>query len=203
MLLDLEEGVLVHDGDDGRLHVVGLVRIFRDQRLQHPVPPLRVIARRDRGRTLPVAPREVGKQVSDAGEGVGLRVVEEVGDATLDVVDFRATELVEAHLLAGRHPDHFGAGDEHVAEVLDHEDEIRDRRRVDGAAGARAGDHRELGDDAGRLDVAVEDVGIAGEADDSLLDAGAAGVVDPDARPAGTDREIHHLADLLRKHLPQ
>jgi len=137
VLLDLHEAAYVDHRPDRRLHVVGLVRVFRDERLQHPVATLRVVGRRDRGWSLPVASRQVGEEPADAAEGFGLRLVEKVGDATADVVDLSAAELVEADLLTGRHPDHLRPGDEHVAEVLDHEDEIRDRRRVDGAAGCR------------------------------------------------------------------
>ncbi len=126
-----------------------------------------------------------------------------MGDTAADVVDLGAAELVEADLLTGRHPDHLRPGDEHVAEVLDHEDEVRDRRRVDGAPGTGPGDHRDLRHDARRLDIPKEDVGIAGQADDPFLDAGAAGVVDAHAGPAGADREVHDLADLLGEHLAE
>src|SRR4029077_21114987 len=110
-------------------------------------------------------------------------------------------ELVEGHLLAGRYPHHLRPGDEHVAEVLDHEDEVGDRRRVNRAAGGGTGDHGELWHDPRGLNVPVKDIGIAGQADDTLLDAGAAGVVDPDAGPAGAHRQIHDLADFLGEDL--
>src|SRR5260370_25257994 len=129
--------------------------------------------------------------------------MKEVGDAATDVVALRAAELVKTDLLAGGHADHLRPGDEHVAEVLDHEDEIGDGRRVDRAAGAGTGDDRELRHHAGGLDVAVEDVGIAGQADDPVLDPGAARVVAADAGPARADGEIHDLADLLGEDLAQ
>src|SRR5207253_8163205 len=41
------------------------------------------------------------------------------------------------------------------------------------------------------------------ERHDTLLDPGAAGVVDPDHRAAELQRQVHHLADLLREDLAQ
>src|SRR6185437_4553765 len=46
-------------------------------------------------------------------------------------------------------------------------------------------------------DVALEDIGIAGERGDAFLDAGAAAVVEADDRGADLHRLIHDLADLL------
>ena len=113
----------------------------------------------------------------------------------------RAAELLEADVLP-RHGLHdVGARDEHVGGALDHEHEVRDRGRVDGAAGARPHDERDLRDDAGRLHVPPEDLGVAGERHDALLDPRAARVVDPDDGAAVLHRQVHHLADLLGEHL--
>ena len=109
----------------------------------------------------------------------------------------RAAELLGGDLLV-RHGLHdVGAGDEHVGGVLDHEDEVGHRRRVDRAAGAGAHDQRDLRHDARGQHVALEDVGVAGERDDALVDARAAGVVDADHRDADAHRVVHDLADLL------
>ena len=75
--------------------------------------------------------------------------------------------------------------------------------RVDGAAGARAHDQRDLRDHAGALDVAQEDVAVGAERDDALLDARAAGVVDADHGAADLGRQVHDLAHLLGHHLAE
>ena len=87
--------------------------------------------------------------------------------------------------------------------LLDHEDEVGHRRRVDGAAGARAHDHADLRDHSGALDVADEDVAVGAERDDALLDPGAAGVVEADHRRADLGGEVHHLDHLLGHHLAE
>ena len=88
-------------------------------------------------------------------------------------------------------------GDEHVARAFDHDDEIGDGRRIDGAPGAWTQDQRDLRDDAGGQDVAQEDVRVATERHDAFLDARTAGVIQSDDRGPDLHREIHHLADLL------
>src|SRR4029077_5426047 len=83
------------------------------------------------------------------------------------------------------------------------EREVGDGRRVDRAAGARAQDQAQLRNQAARLAVAPEDLGVAGGRDDPFLDARPAGVVDADDRDAIGQREVHHLDDLLRENLAQ
>src|SRR4029450_2146147 len=65
------------------------------------------------------------------------------------------------------------------------------------AAAARAHDDGDLRDDARAHDVALEDVGVAREADHTLLDARAARVVEPDDRSPDLQRQVHDLHDLL------
>jgi hypothetical protein len=80
--------------------------------------------------------------------------------------------------------------------------EVGDRRGVDGAAGARAHDERDLRDDP-EAHVAQEDLAVEAERDDALLDARAAGVVDADDRAAHLHREVHDLDDLLAEDLAE
>jgi hypothetical protein len=108
----------------------------------------------------------------------------------------RAAELFLGDVFVGDRPHDVGPRHEHVARALDHDGEVGDRRRVDGAAGARAHHRGDLRNDAGGQRVAEEDVGVARERDHAFLDAGAAGVVEADHRCPELDRQIHHLADL-------
>ncbi len=124
-------------------------------------------------------------------------------DAGLGVVRHRPAQLLEAHFLAGDRLDHVGARDEHVRGLLDHEDEVGDRGRVDRAARARAHDQADLRDHARALHVAHEHVAIGAERDDALLDARAAGVVDADHGAADLGRQVHDLAHLFAHHLAE
>ena len=121
----------------------------------------------------------------------------EARDAGGARVRARAAELGRRDLLVRHRLHHLGPGDEHVRRLLDHHRKVGHRRRVDRAARARPHDDRDLRDDARRLDVALEDVGIPGERGDALLDPRAARIVEADHRRAELDGAVHHLADLL------
>src|SRR5207302_9758469 len=77
------------------------------------------------------------------------------------------------------------------------------RRRVDGATRARPHYEGDLGDDARALDVAPEDLRVAGEGDHALLNSRTARVVDPDHRTTELQGQVHHLANLLGEDLAQ
>src|SRR5262249_37303284 len=143
------------------------------------------------------------QQVARVFQACLLVTRDEVRDAGLRRVRRRAAELLERHLLPRHRLHHVRAGDEHVRRSLDHEDEVCDRRRVDGAARARAHHERDLRDPPGALHVAPEDLRVAGERDDTFLDPRPAGVVDADQRAPVLEREVHHLADLLGEDLAQ
>ena len=119
------------------------------------------------------------------------------------VVRVRAAELLHRHVLVRDRLHDVRARDEHVARLAHHVGEVGDRRRVHGAARARAEDRADLRHDARRQRVPQEDVGVAAERDDALLDARAARVVEADHRRAVSHREIHHLADLLGERFAQ
>lgn len=120
-----------------------------------------------------------------------------MGDAAFGGVRGRAAEFFEGDVFTGDGFYDVGAGDEHVAGLFDHEDEVGEGGRVDGAAGARPHDGANLGDDAGGERVAQEDVGVAAEADDPFLDACAAGVVDADDGRAVAHRHVHDFDDFF------
>jgi hypothetical protein len=61
----------------------------------------------------------------------------------------------------------------------------------------------DLGNHAGGARVAPEDLRVAAQGNDPFLDAGAARVVEAHQRGAVLEREVHHLADLLRVHAAQ
>ncbi len=113
------------------------------------------------------------------------------------VVRHRAAERLEVDVLARDRLDDVRAGDEHVRGLLHHEDEVGHRGGVDGAAGARSHDQRDLRDHAGALDVADEDVAVGAQRDDALLDPRAARVVDADHGAADLRGQVHDLAHLL------
>ena len=202
--LHLEELVVVEDAGDHLVHVVGLVGRVRDQGVQLEVLVGEVVLDGALGHRHRVARRigeVVGRQVAQQIADVVERVVFTGGDvvrrAGLGHVGVRAAQLLHRHVLAGDGLDHVGTGDEHLAGLVDHHDEVGQRGGVDVPAGGGAHDQRDLRDDAGGQDVVVEDLAVQAKRDDTLLDARAGAVVDADQRAAGLDREVLHLDDLL------
>ena len=203
VLVDLEELLVVDDARDHVAHVVGLLRVVGDERVQLGVLAVGIVVGLDPRRHLEVVLRQEADQVADVLEARLLVLGSEVRDAGLRVVGHRAAERLELDLLAGDGLDHLGPGDEHVRGLLHHEDEVGHRGRVDGAARARAHDHRDLRDHARALDVADEDVAVGAERDDALLDPRAARVVQADYRGPDLRGEVHDLHHLLGHHLAE
>ena len=146
---------------------------------------------------------QIAQQVADVVERVLLAGGDVVRQTRLRHVGVGAAEFLHRHLLAGDRLDDVRPGDEHLAGLVDHDDEVGERGGVDVAARCGAHDQRDLRDDAGGLDVVVEDVAVQAQRDDTLLDAGARAVVDADERPAGLDGQLLHLDDLLAVHLAE
>ena len=67
---------------------------------------------------------------------------------------------MESYFLSGDRFDDIGSGDEHERGLFDHEDEVGDGGRVDGATGARTHDHGDLRNHARGQRVAKKNVSI-------------------------------------------
>ena len=110
----------------------------------------------------------------------------------------RPTQVLFGHFLMRHRFYDVGAGDEHVAGLVDHDDKVGDRWRVHRSARARTQDRRQLRHHARGQHVAGKDLGVAGQRLDAFLNAGATGVIQANHRRANPHRQIHHFADLLR-----
>ena len=133
-------------------HVVGLVRVTRARSSASSGSARSRSSRRsartaDRSHVVRAAGSESSLRTPSRKHSPR-RARQEVRHAGRGVVHVAAAELVEGHVLAGHDADHLGAGDEHVAVPVDHEDEVGDGRRVHGAAGARPRDDADLRDHA-------------------------------------------------------
>jgi len=151
----------------------------------------------------PVIGREKIEQPAHLQQAFDVVVVGAIGDRRASGVDGGAAQFLGGNDLVGHGLHHIGAGDEHVARVAHHEDEIGHGRRVHIAAGAGTHDHRDLWDDAGGDDVPFEYLAVATERCHALLDAGAAGIEQPHDRRARAHRHVLDLDDLLRMRLRQ
>ncbi len=170
----LQEAPAVHDSVDDVQHVVGPVGLVRHDAVECRIHAAGWVVARAERRIVEIVRREVRQQLADELEAMLLGTGGEVGYAADARVSVSPAQLFEGNVLAGDLLDHAGPGDEHVRGLAHHQDEIGDGRRVHSAPGARAKNGRDLRDDAGSQGIAVEDVGVAGQAEHALLNAGAA-----------------------------
>ena len=97
--------------------------------------------------------------------------------------------------------DHIRAGNIHLPAALHHKDKVGDGRGIDGPAGRRPHNNRNLRHYAGIQGIPQKNIAIGPQADHALLDTRPAGVVEADHRAAGLAGQIHHLADFFPHHL--
>ena len=107
-----------------------------------------------------------------------------------------AAELLFGDFFMRHGLDHVRPGDEHVGGLVDHENEVGDRRRIDRAAGARPHDGGNLRHHSAVQRVAQKNVGVAGQRHHAFLNARAAGIVQADHGRAHLRGQIHDLDDL-------
>jgi hypothetical protein len=110
-----------------------------------------------------VVGRQVAQQVANEVEGVLLTGGDVVQGAGLGHVRLRAAEFLHADVLAGDGLDDIGTGDEHLAGLVDHDDEVGQRGGVDVATGRRTHDQRDLRDHTGGQDIVAEDPAVEAE----------------------------------------
>ena len=149
-------------------------------------------------RIVQVVAGQIPEQLANQQQAVAVVVGRKVRHAARGVVRHGAAELFLGHLFVRDGLEHVGTGHEHVAAVPDHHREVGDRRRVHGAAGARAHDGGNLRHDARGEGVPEKDVGVAGEREHALLNPRAPGIVQPHDRRSQLHRQIHDLHDLRR-----
>ncbi len=190
---DLEEVAFIGHFLDQLAHVVGRVRVGRDQRVEAVFHALGGIIDGADRRVFAVRSGQEVDQAAHLDQRLDVILERAIDHAGLGRMNGCPAEGFVGDFLVRHGLHHVRAGDVHVRRVLHHEDEVGQRRRIDVAAGARAHDDGDLGDHAGGEDVLHEDVGIAGEAVDAFLDARAARIEDADHW-----RAIHHggLLDL-------
>ena len=145
--LHLEELVIVEDPGDHLMHVVGLIRRIRDQGVQFEVlvgevvlDCTRVRRRGSARRLAEVVGRQIAQQLADIVEGILLAGGDVVRGAGLGHVGLSATEFLHGDVLTGDGFDDVRSGDEHLAGLVDHDDEVGQRGGVHVSARRRTHD---------------------------------------------------------------
>ena len=112
-------------------------------------------------------------------------------------VSVSATQFLLADFLAGDGFDNVRASDEHLGGLVHHDDEVCKSGGVDVPTRAGAHDEGNLGDNAGGLRVAEENLGIQAQGHDTLVNAGTRAFVDANQWHTSFDGQIHNFDDFL------
>ena len=198
VFLDLKEVIVIHVGMDDVADIIGLVGIGRHHLPQVLVAPAGIVGGLDPRGVLGVVLRQKGQELPHLEQAGAIIKGGKVSHAALGIVGHGTAQVFLVHVLLGDRLDHFGTGDEHVAGIFDHEDPVRQGRRIHRAAGRRAHDGGDLGNHARGHDVVLENLPVAGQAHHPFLDTGTARIVQADHRRAGPEAHFHDLADLFR-----
>ena len=194
--MDLEEIPVIHDRVNDVEHLIRLIRRVGHQPIERRNLTIRRVRRGQARRIVQIVRRQERQQLANERHALAVVVHGKMGDAARRVVRHRAAQLLFGHRFVRDRFDHVGPGHEHVARVPDHDDEVGNRRRVDGAAGARPHDGGDLRNDARGQRIPQENVGVPAEREHALLDPRTARVVQSDDGRAELHRQIHDLHDL-------
>ena len=124
---DLEEVLVVQHRLDDVLDVIGQVRVFGDDGLEGFRLAMDVVRAGDERRILHIVGGQEAEELADGHHRLLFVVAHEVGDAALRAMRIGAAQFFFVHHLVGDGLHHVRAGDEHVALLLHHEDEVGQR----------------------------------------------------------------------------
>ena len=174
IFMDFEEVAVIHDRIDDLVHVVGLVGVVGHNLVEDIVHAGNIVRARITRGFLHVVLRNEGDETTHFGECLFFRSCHEMGYAGLGSVDMCAAELLNGHVFACNGFDYFRTGDEHITVLLGHHDKVRERRAIYCPTRAGTEDDADLRDDAGREDVTLEDLTVAGKRTSAFLNTCAA-----------------------------
>ena len=179
-------------------HVIRLAHVVRDD----VVDFIRLLGFLGRHgfRFLAVVARDIGKQFLDLGEAFLFGLGVEMGVARDFGMGAGTAKVFLRDFFAQYRLDDFRSGNEHLGNLVHHENEVCQGRGIYSTAGARAEDYRKLRDDPRCLGVTVEDFPVTGQSADPFLDTGSPRVVDADQRHLHIDGMVHDLANLHGVH---
>ena len=131
MGLNFKEAVLVEDEVQQFMNIINLTRVFRDEIDQFLRTPGRVVCWVDPGGHFPNILWHIAEEPLDHRERFGFGFSQVLNDAAGVDLNLFVAEFFLGDVRAQRRLDHRGAADKHLADVLDHNVEMA-QRRVDG-----------------------------------------------------------------------
>ena len=201
--MNLHEVAVIDNGIDDFVHVVGFVRVCRNDVVQiivHAGDIIRTLYERS---LLHIVLRDERNETTYLCQRLFLRSSYEMGNAGLGSVNLGATELLHGNVLTCNGFDYLRAGDEHIAVLLGHHDEVGQRRAIYCSTRARAENNRYLRHNAGSENVTFKNLCVTCERASTFLNTCATRVIQTDDRCAEFHSLVHDVANLKRHRLAQ
>lgn len=150
---DFKELRVIDQAGNDILDIVGLGRVDGDDLVQRGILTGRGIVGVTNGGGLLVGKGQEVDKVTKALQSFDIVLEGVVGDTRLDGVGLGSSELLLGDLLLGDGLNDIGTSDEKVGSITDHEGEIGQSRRVDGASSTGSHNQRDLRNNSRRHDV--------------------------------------------------
>ncbi len=176
--MHLKKVTSVNDPRDDPVHVHRLARVGLNERINAFIGAHFNFRIRLVWRILGVIGRQETQELLNEGNGFRVGIHDKVRIAADRGVHVRAAHILGFDFAATDRLDDLRPGDEHLPVASGHDDEVHQRRRIRGATSTRTTDDSDLRDDAGQLNVAVEDLAIAGQGVDAFLDSSPSGILE-------------------------
>jgi len=113
------------------------------------------------------------------------------------------TQILHGDFFTNNRLDDLGTCDEHLGDLIHHENKVGQCGRINGTSRTGAQNHRDLGDDSGADGVSEEDFTITGKRVDSFLNAGTPGVIDANEGHLHLQGMVHDFGDFPGMHQAQ
>ena len=136
--MHLHEITVIHDGVDDLMHVIWSVRVSRNYLVQVVIHAGDIIRALHKRSFLHVVLRNEGDETTHFGESFLFCSSHEMCDSGLGSVDLGSAKLLHGDILTGNGFDYLRTGDEHIAVLLGHHDEVSQCRAIYGTAATQS-----------------------------------------------------------------
>ena len=195
--LQLKKVTLVRHFYNQLFHVVGLIRVIGNQRIQRCFGSIcRVFRWPDRWFLLIVGWQECDK-TAQLDKGLHIIFKRQVRHAGFGRMGDCPSELLRGDRLMGHGFHYLGTGHKHIGAVFDHKNKVCDGGRIHRPTRTGTHDHGNLWNDTGRHDIALKHVGIATQGGHTLLNTCTTGIIQPYNRRTHFHGVVHQLTDFF------
>ena len=144
--LHFKEVMIVGHRFDQFLHIIGLIRIGRDQIIELFVNAVGTIRRRNERWFLHIIAGEEWHKFTYLQDTIHIIIAGEMSHAWTGAMYFRTSQVLHGHFFLGDTLYHFRPGNKHITGIFYHKNKIGQRRWIDCSSGTRSHNGTDLRD---------------------------------------------------------